>query len=307
LKASKITAVDFFEDLTSPFARKRFFWGFVALCVLCGVVLYLVRSLLPEGAVRDVAEAVVIDVLAGSLIVLAFYSLYMHFIGPNAGLREVTVTRPRDIRERLEQLPDNVRHYTFWGRSGSYFRSSPLLVLNRQSREHKRVIKVDVVLPDPTDERLIKSYQQILASLGENVDGNRLLANVLATSMACAIIDANNKYIRVRLFYSKFLPAFRVDISENGAILTQDDPAKSALFFDFGSEFYDMFRTQVDNEIGFSREVKWDEALFTGRTLDEKSCDKNTLGAFGIVEENDFDHVQKQVAMLITMRPHRYK
>jgi hypothetical protein len=83
-------------------------------------------------------------------------------------------------------------------------------MLDEQSRKQKLVTDVEVVLPDPTDERLIKSYRDILASLGENPGGNPLLANVLATSIACAVIDANNKYIRIKLFYSKFLPAFRV-------------------------------------------------------------------------------------------------
>ena len=307
MKASKITAIDFFEDLTSPYARKRFFWGFFLLCVVCVAAVYLVRSHLPENALRDVAEAVAIEVLAASLIVLAFYGLYMHFIGPNVGRREVTATRPRDIRERVQQLPDSVRHYAFWGRSGSYFSSSPLLLLDEQSREQKRVINVDVLLPDPTDERLIRAYREILASLGEYSDPNSLLANVLATSMACGIINANNKYIHVRLFYSKFLPTFRIDLSDNGAILTQDDPAKSALFFEFGSEFYEMFRTQIHTEISLSREVEWDHSLFTGRKLNEESCDEEILSAFGIVEETGIDDLQKQVGMLIIKRSHRHK
>jgi hypothetical protein len=80
-----------------------------------------------------------------------------------------------------------------------------------------------------------------------------------------------------------------------GAILTQDDPGKSALFFEFGSEFYEMLRTTVRNEMNVSREVKWNEALFTGHSLDEKSSDKDTINAFGI-DVNDVDELQQEVA-----------
>jgi hypothetical protein len=305
LKASKITAVDFFDDLASPYARKRFFWGFILICVFCVIVIYVTRSVLPEGAVQDVVDAVAIQVLAASLIILAFYGLYMHFIGPNPGLREVTVIRPRDIGERMAQLPLNARHYIFWGRSGAYFRVHPLLVLDEQSRKQKLITDVEVLLPDPTDERLINSYQEILASLGEHPGGNPLVANVLATSIACAVVNANNKYIKIKLLYSNFLPAFRVDISDNGAILTQDDPGKSALFFDSGSEFYEMLRTTVRNEMNVSREVNWDESLFTGRGLDAKCCDKETLNAFGIQVTNVA--LQQEVAQLIMKRRHRYQ
>lgn len=306
MRASKITAVDFFDDLASPYARKRFFWGFVIFGVLCIIALYLARTFVSLGDLREIVEAVAIEVLAGVLIVLGFYVLYMHFIGPNAGLREVTATRPRDIREKMEALPIDTRYYVFWGRSGSYFRSAPLLKLDEQARKKKIITDVDVVLPDPMDPRLIKSYREILSSLGETPGENPLLANALATSMACAIISANNKYIRIRVFYSKFLPAFRVDMSENGAILTQDDPAKSALFFEGGSEFHEMFRTTVRNEMAVSQEVKWDESLFEGLRLEEKSCDRLTLNAFGI-EVKDVDRLQQEVASLITSRPHRYK
>lgn len=306
MKASTITSVDFFNDLTSPYARKRFFWGFIAIVLLCVLAIYLVHSLLSTGAVQHVAETVAIHILADSVIILAFYVLYMHLIGPNEGLAEIAVTRPQDIQERMRALPANARHYMFWGRSGSYFRSNPLLELDKAARENKRITDIEVVLPDPTDDRLIKSYREILVSLGESPDENPLLAHILATSIACAIINANNKYLRIRLFYSRFLPAFRVDLSDNGAILTQDDPAKSALFFDPQSEFFEMLRTTVRNEISVSREAQWSDDLFSGRKLDEKCCDKDTLNAFGITVTN-VDDLQQRVADLITQRRHRYK
>ncbi len=306
MRASKITAIDFFDDLTSPYARKRFLWGFLLLCAICAVLIYLASQFIPKGTFRDVLDAIFIEILAGSLIILAFYCLLIYFIGVNPSLREVSVTRPQDIGERMKSLPLDVSHYMFWGRSGSFFRAYPLLELDRQAREQKKNIDIEIMLPHPTDPRLVASYQDIVHALGETPNKNTLLANVLATSMACASISANNKFIKVKIFFSQFLPAFRVDISDNGAILTQDDPHKSALFFEFESEFYEMFRTTVRNEMSVSEEVKWDEALFKGHVLDAKSCDKDTLNAFGIDVE-DLDQIQQDVATLITQRLHRYK
>jgi hypothetical protein len=259
-----------------------------------------------KGILQDIVDGVFMQVLTGSLIILAFYAIYMHFIGPNPGLREVTAVRPRDISGHMKELPVAARTYMFWGRSGSYFRSAPLLKLDEQARDEKRNIDVEVVLPDPMDERLIRSYQDIRSSLGEDSEGNPLLANVLATSMVCAIVSANNKYINIRVYYSKFLPAFRVDLSDNGAIMTQDDMAKSALFFEFGSEFYEMLVNTIRNEAAVSREIRWDEAIFRGKKLEEKSCDKQTLNAFGI-EIDDVDTLQQEVAKMIAERKHRYK
>lgn len=306
MKASKFTAVDFIEDLSSPFARNRFFLGLLGLGVICIAAIWIGDSQIPAGILKDAIHDVAANILASAIVILGFYIFYVSLIGPNTGLSEVVATRPQDIRIRLESLHDGSRNYMFWGRSGSYFRSAPLLKLDEQARAKKLITDIDVVLPDPTDERLVKSYREILASLGEDPPGNPLLANVLATTMACAIIGANNKYIRVRVYYSKFLPAFRIDMSERGAILTQDDPSKSALFFEGGSEFHEMFRTTIRNEMDLSTAVNWDDRLFVGRGLDEKSCDKDTLNAFGI-PIGDVSTLQAEVARLIITRPHRYK
>src|SRR5690606_2628048 len=132
---------------------------------------------------------------SGSLIILSFYALYVYFIGANTDVREVSVIRPQDISERMHTLPFEVRHYMFWGRSGSFFRSYPLLELDKQAREKKRDIVVDVLLPDPNDERLVKSYRDILNVLGETAGDNPLLPHVLATCMASAIVSSNNKHL----------------------------------------------------------------------------------------------------------------
>jgi hypothetical protein len=306
MKPSKIAAVDFFDDLSSPYARKWFFWGFILLSILCLSAVFVERNLMPKGILQEVIDGVFMQVLTGSLIILAFYGIYMHFIGPNAGLRDVVPVRPRDIGDRMRDLPIGVRRYIFWGRSGSYFRSHPLLQLDDQAFKEKHTIDIEVVLPDPMDERLIRSYRDILSSLGEDSGKNPLLANVLATSIACAIISANNKYINIQLFYSSFLPAFRVDLSDNGAILTQDDKSKSALFFEHRSEFYEMFVNTVRNETAMSKKVTWDKDIFKGKRLEAKSCNKKTLNAFGM-RFDDIDILQQEVAKLIADRKHRYQ
>lgn len=265
----------------------------------------LAKAFIAWPTINEVIISILINITSGSVIIIGFYIIYVYFIGDNAAVREVSVTRPQDIRERMVAMPKGVRHYMFWGRSGSYFRAYPLLVLDTEAREDKRNIAVDVLLPDPDDERLVKSYRDILKSLGEDKGDNPLLPNVLATCIACAIMASNNKHLTIKVHLSRFLPAFRVDLSDNGAILTQDDKKKSALYFDYGSEFYDMFRSTVTNERGVSREVTWDKELFAGLKLEEKSCDVKTLKAFSI-NVADVDAIQQEVAHLITVRPHRY-
>lgn len=306
MRASKITALDFFDDLTSSFARKRFFGGFALLVLICLLLIWFAKEQFTWPNAKEIVVAVLIEIVSGSLIILAFYALYVYFIGANTAVRGFSAIRPQDISERMRALPLEVRHYMFWGRSGSFFRSYPLLELDKQAQENKRNIVVDVLLPDPDDKRLVTSYRNILKALGETPGENPLLPHVLATCMASAIVSSNNRHLEVRIHLSRFLPAFRVDLSDNGAILTQDDKKKSALYFEYGSEFYDMFRSTVSNERDVSREVTWDEKLFLGLELATGSPNAQTLKSFGI-EIADMEVVRLEVTRLITERPHRYK
>lgn len=305
MKATKITAIDFFDDLSSPYARKRFFVGFICLAALSVGALYLNHQFMATGAFKEILDSVLTNLLSSVLIILGFYALYTFFIGPNEGLKEVLPTRPRDIKEILTQLPEKTRNYLFWGRSGSYFRSTPLVTLDENSRRSKIMTDVDVLMPDPFDERLISAYRDIKDSLGEKSDGNPLLANVIATTICCAVLNANNRYLRVRVFYSAFLPAFRVDMSDNGSILTQDDKSKGALFFKPSSEFHELLRTSILNEIAVSREVALQSQAFKGKKLDASSCTPEILKQFGVAE-GERAALAPKIATLIEERRHRY-
>ena len=304
MKASKITAVDFFDDLNSPYARRWFFWIFGALTMVCMLLAYFLIS----TTLKEIIASFLIEVGSGSLIILAFYGFYVYFIGPNTAAREVSVTRSHDINKQMKELPLGASKYMHWGRSGGYFRACPLLKLDEQARENKHRIKIEVLLPDPGEACLVESYRDILKSFGEDMGKDSLLMHVLATYMACAILASNNMYLEISIHLSRFLPAFRFDLSDNGAILTQDDPDKSALYFESGSEFYEMFRNTMINEREISREITWCKNSFDGLKLEEKSCNETRLRAFDIkVPDEDVDKIQREVSRLITKRPHRYR
>ncbi len=76
-------------------------------------------------------------------------------------------------------------------------------------------------------------------------------------------------------------------MSDNGSILTQDDKSKGALFFKPSSEFHELLRTSVLNEIAVSREVDLRTATYKGKKLDASSCTPDILEDFGVAESID--------------------
>lgn len=305
MKASRISTINFFEDLTSPYAKRRFFWGFAILIFVFLLIFFSVNGFAISSVINAISS-LAIEIVAGASIILFFYSLYIFLIGSNIKDADIRVLRPQDINEEVKSLSSDTSTYLLWTRSGSFFRAYTLPTLDELARDKKRNIRIQLLLPNPEEERLVSSYSGILQSLGENQEGNSLLSHVIATCLSCAIASANNRYLDVQIHLSHFLPSFRLDLSDNGVILTHDDKAKSALYFKQGSEFFEMFRSTMLNECNISRKVQWSEGMFHGLDFTKESCNLDTMNAFGIAF-SDFATIQSTVETLVTEKPHRYK
>ena len=306
MKASKIISLNFFDDLTSRYVTRRFLFGFIVLalstfCIAIAISKRPIQSFWTETTVQ-----LLLEICCASIIILFAYWLYLYFIGSNPAASKVSVTRPQDISEKMQSLPLNARNYMFWGRSGSFFRAHPLRVMDKQARETKRNVDVSVLLPNPNDTRLTESYRQILQSLGEDYGKNPLMPHVLATCIACATVSANNRHLNVQIYLSSFIPGFRLDLSDNGAILTQDDKKKSALHFTADSEFYDMWRSTMLDECNVSTKVEWSDPIFRSLTLNEPEYKTDTLRAFSI-PFIDSEQLRSKVLSLVSDQLHRYK
>ena len=305
VKASRVMAIDFLNDLTSPYAR-RWFVGSMSFLLIFSIIMVWLATIAPfQPWLKDVLVSLFSEASAGSGIVLAFYAVYLYFIGPNTPAQEVTVLRAEDIGTEIHKLFEDSRRYIFWGRSGAFFRSRTLQVLDKQAQENRRQITVDVLLPDPREERLAKGYRGILKALDETGSEHTLLANILATCLACAIADANNVHLDVRVHLSKFLPTFRIDMSDNGAILTQDDKEKAALRFKDGGQFFDLWEAAVATERNASHLVSWDREQFAGKLLVKETCTSEVIDAIGIDVPREAT-TDREVARLIDELTHRY-
>ena len=306
MRTSKFTAIDFFDELTSTYARKRFVAGLGIVTLVSLLLILLVQTCFTSQTPKDIATTILIEILAGTVLVFLFYLYYVKFVGFKISDRDIHVTRSEDIQQIVRSLPSDARTYRFWGRSGSYFRAYTLREIDAITKRTKRNVRIEVLLPDPLDTRLISSYREILESLGENDGENPLLPHVLATCIACAVLSANNRYLEINIFLSSFLPAFRLDLTDRCGILTQDDKRKSALYFESPSEFFDMFENTMINERKVSKEVNWEADSFRNLEFGDDSISRARLEAFGIAIDNLRD-VQDRIRILLTKFPHRYK
>lgn len=304
MKASKIRAVDFIDDLASPYARRRFLWSFVTILVV-STIGFALASKLPQAWPKELLQSFFGEAAAGSAIILTFYCVYLYFIGPHTPATEVTVVRPQDIGDLLQQFVNETRHYEFWGRTGAFFRSKSLTDLSQQATGNRRQISVVVLLPDPNDTTLTTGYGRILNALGEEGSSRTLVAQVLATCFACAVEDANNMHLDVSVYLSKHLPTYRLDLSDRGVLLTHDDKKRAALHFKKDGELYDLWRSAIASESDRSVRVTWDRDRFRDVPLTREGCTPNMLASLN-VNIPDHDGLEDEVAELVGNPRHRY-
>lgn len=305
-KASKIVSLNFLNDLESQEARNRFFLFFLVSLFVCIGVFWALNPGSFFEAIKSIAISATVEISSAILIILIVYFSYVKLIGVNREAQEVRVIRPGDINSEIRSLPLATSYYYLWGRSATYFRSETLRALDNYSRENRITVEVSVLLPDPLIEELRNAYDDMMAAVGEPRGQNKLLKNAIATATICAIISANNRNIRINLFFSKFLPAFRVDISEKGAILTEDDKKLYALAFSRDSQFFEMFRSMIENEKKISRHASWDESKFKGCSLEQGAVAFDLMDSFGF-DSKFISENHDEISALIQKRDHRYK
>ena len=146
----------------------------------------------------------------------------------------------------------------------------------------------------------------MIGILGEGAGKDKLFKNAVATAAACALATANNPNLRVTVCLSKFIPSFRIDMSDQGAILTEDDKSLYGLRFSRQSQFFEMFRTMMTYEVRLSRVIDLSGYNWKKHKIGDENIPVEALLSFGFSEGKVREH-RDEIFSTIRPREHRYK
>jgi len=230
-RASKYISLNVLNDLGSRSARRRFIWTFVILALVTALSYWSTSLLDSKNIWADFGRSVSSNLFSAALTVLVVYGAYIYFIREDIERPEIETLRSGDISDEIKGLHEDTAFYFLWARSATYFRAETLERLSDHARKDRKTIDVTILLPDPQIDKLSEAYEGMVSVLGESDGKDKLFKNAVATSAACALAVANNKNLKVKVCLSNFLPSFRVDMSDQGAILTCHIPAGSMAVF----------------------------------------------------------------------------
>jgi hypothetical protein len=213
---------------------------------------------LPSGSpVREGSTNFLGNFAATLAIFLLTYAFYIS-VTPS-GLRdaEVLPLRSAEIADGILELHAGVSDYWFWGRSGSYLRTTVLPKLDHAARIDRRHTTIRIVIPDPGQLPNGVRYAAIKRGLGEKADENTLAAHVLATIFIAVTLSSRNPYLHVHIGLCSTVPVLRHDVSSSGALITRDARHLPAILVNASNPYFEMFRDAVENELAQSQPITW--------------------------------------------------
>jgi len=241
-------------------------WIFLIIALAIAILIFTRFVVLPHfsvpreplGPFNDTLPNVglaVIDAALSTLLTVGLTGAFIVLLVPR-DVREakIVTVHPRDLASELQASVTTSREYFFKGRSGRHFRSIILPLIESGSRASSATRLIWLLLPDPSDLRLMASYVQFrnaAAFRGRADDWTEwgIQREVLAALIALAAKARINPHLEIHIGLTKSFSIIRTNLTDTEAILTRDDPKLPAFKAMRGTVFYESQREDIQLSI----------------------------------------------------------
>jgi len=239
--------------LSSSYRRRQFFvFTALALLALGFARFYLLPTLFGARPVSwiDILGALLdsfIVALAASGATLAFLS----WITPPAVRRaRLRVVEPGDLKRTLRDALKGTREFWYRGHTARWTRSVTLPFLAAQAREEKSAVEVYLIISDPNDARVCRTYaefghQRRPGDQEKPWDPRRVQQELYATILSAYVWMAEEPLLTVSVALSSQATLFRVDLSSSAVVITTPYPRDPAMLAVSASSLYKSFREDL--------------------------------------------------------------
>lgn len=280
--------------LSSPSQKRTFLFASSMVLLICIIGIFMIAWLAPSTPIWNSLSSLFISFVASGVFALvAGLYIFYFFVDPNDITAKTTVLS-QDIEQTLHMIALSAKDYKIFVRTGRHFRAEILPVLIKQACKTRCPIRVEVILLDLRDKDLCEKYANFrkTSSFDRKVwDTSYVQTQILATIKALMNISReHSELVKIHLFLSKRLSAFRIEGSSDEILVTREDPKDTASRYshnhrDFGAyvtEFSwirdEAFRV-VNNEAGIGSSMLKEifdsnHELMTLKNEAEKACDE---------------------------------
>jgi hypothetical protein len=200
-------------------------------------------------SLADVIDQSLADMLATVVAATVLSAIVVWFTRPSKRPTELTVVHPKDIRPRLKQQLSDARTWWYSGSAGRWNRARVLPELAEKARQTNTSCDVVLSILDPRAEAACLAYAEYRRGVRTGADRDWTIEAVrrdlYATIVAAAVFNDEYPLLSVAVNLKKSTSILRVDSSDQGLVITREDPKEPGLVCEAGSYFFDTFRQNM--------------------------------------------------------------
>jgi hypothetical protein len=263
------------SELSNPYRRRQFF----ALGVATFVALLAVRFfILPWlwGQHLPSAGEIVDKILDGFLVAIAtsmITAAVLSWLTPSEEMAEIMIMNPGiELKRLLENDLRGTRSFWYKGHTGKWTRSETLPRLAREARATRSTKDIRIVILNPNNDGACRQLANLDAERDPKVDTSSQVSYIkkqlLATVLAAYVWREKEPLLQIAVALHNEFSLFRIDLTDQSAIVTRSSPRDLAIRYSFQSDFYRSFLEEV--RVSFNRSKRL-------REVDARGIDINRL------------------------------
>ncbi len=241
------------EILERPHARRLFATIVIVLVPFALLVRYVVIPCLDPSIKGGwyLLTANVLDGFVVSLLVTILIGAFLFVVTPEIvrGAR-IEIREPRDLNHLFERSFPTADFWWYKGGCGRYFRSTTLPKMATLARKNSLSREIRAIILDPLNEELCRAHARFRRSTAagktsESWNLERVRHELYATIAAVLVTQANEPMLRITLSLAAHYSAFRIDLSNQSAIITKEDRSAPAIVCSPDNYYYKSYKEEV--------------------------------------------------------------
>jgi hypothetical protein len=192
----------------------------------------------------------------------------------------IRVLHGAEVGQALEEARRNTDRWAFKGGTGTFLRAVTLRECVHAARRKKHTLHMQVEIIDPANEKVCEDYAQFRRSLSDQPDSTgeiwtveRTRKESYATVLAACWYWQRFSFLTIEVGLSSVMTTFRMDMTPQRLIITQEDPQFPAMMLEPGRYYYEFYSRELMASLRQSRQVPINQldraALSDEPTVDE--------------------------------------
>lgn len=253
------------EILRRKHSRYLFYVSMTFLILFVFALRYSVLPFYYPDTASDIggAYALFLNGVVTSLLVTIIIGSFMYWIQPKSmSNAKIEIEDQNALNEIFEAAFGSTEIWYYKGGCGRYFRTKTLPSIALAARRKSQSKEILVVILDPTNDDLCEKhalYRSGMASQQvekDKWDLFKVQSELFATIVSTVVAQVQEPLLRLSISLCSHYSSFRIDLSDDYAVITKEDRNAPAIICNKGTYFYKSYKDEVILSLNQSRVLK---------------------------------------------------